>query len=71
MKSSDILKKYRRSGIRQMLLDETGKWFIKNKIDRVKLKASVKNEVAISFWKKQEQGFNEYIYFMYKDLKSK
>lgn len=52
-----------------MLLDEVEDWFINKKVDRVELKASVKNEVAISFWKKQ--GFKEYVYLMYKNLKSK
>lgn len=49
-----------------MLLDEAEKWFIEKKIARIELKASVKNEVATSFWKKH--GFKEYIHLMCKNL---
>lgn len=61
-----VAKKYRRSGVGQMLLDESEKWFIDKKISHIELKTSVKNEVATSFWKKH--GFKEYIHLMSKNL---
>ncbi len=53
-----VLEEYRKYGIGSKLVDEFKKYCLQNKVDELKVTASVKNEKAINFYKKN--GFNEF-----------
>jgi ribosomal protein S18 acetylase RimI-like enzyme len=53
-----IEKPYRKLGLATLAVDESLKWFRKNKITHVDLNVDVKNHIGIAAWKKL--GFTEW-----------
>lgn len=53
-----VLEKYRKYGIGSKLINKFKEYCLQNKIEEIKVTASVKNKNAIDFYKKN--GFNEF-----------
>ena len=63
-----IKKEFRRQGIGKKMLVEIKAWFVKNDVSLIEVAVLAKNEVAASFWTKQE--FQDFSHRMYRVMDS-
>jgi len=61
-----VTKDYRRRGIGEKMYEEILKWFHSQDIDRVELQVILKNEAAISFWRKH--GYMDFQNTLYRQI---
>jgi len=61
-----ITKDYRRRGIGEKMYEEILKWFHSQNIDCVELQVIVKNEAAVSFWRKH--GYMDFQNTLYRQI---